>query len=279
MIPSEQTAAAIPAQAIAAKPITVAQPTPKVLLQTQDVGVVYPEGRALAGVTLSFHKGHVHALIGPSGCGKSTFLRCLNLMNWEIPGCEVEGQVLFHGVNIADPSVDVYALRTHIGMVFQQPTPFKMSIWDNLAFPLLRHGMKRGERMEERIQWAFERAALWDEVKDHLKKSALGLSGGQQQRLCIARSLVLKPDVVLMDEPCSALDPLATLKIEETIRHIADKGTLIVIVTHNMEQAARVSDETSFFYLGHMLETGPSGKIFSDPESPQLSAYISGRMG
>lgn len=248
------------------------------VLQTRVLSVDYPAGRALHEVSLSFEAARVHALIGPSGCGKSTFLRSLNLMNWEIPGCVVRGDILYHGEHINDPRVDIYDVRTHIGMVFQQPTPFSMSIWDNIAFPLARHGMKDKDEIEKRVVQALKQAYIWDEVKDSLKKHAYGLSGGQQQRLCIARSLVLQPDVLLMDEPASALDPIATLKIEETIKEIARAGTLIVIVTHNMEQAARISDTTSFFWLGNLLEHKPSAELFADPKHPQLKAYLSGKV-
>ena len=220
------------------------------------------------------------ALIGPSGCGKSTFLRCLNLMNREIPSCKVGGEIDYHGRNINTSHENLFELRKSIGMVFQQPTPFRKSIRDNILFAPKRHGLVTGkEAADELVEGSLRAAALWDEVKDKLDKSAYALSGGQQQRLCIARTLAMHPDVVLFDEPCSALDPISTFAIEETIRDIASTGICSIIVTHNMEQATRVSDRTAYFYLGDMVETGPTKEIFGSPKDSRLQDYLSGRFG
>lgn len=249
------------------------------LLRSVDVTVDYADKRALRETSLSFAAGTVTALIGPSGCGKSTFLRCLNLMNREIPGCRVGGRVLLRGVDQNTEGVDVYELRRRVGMVFQQPNPFHKSIYDNVAFALRRHGMASRAELDAAVERSLRAAALWDEVKDRLGRSAFALSGGQQQRLCIARTLALDPEVVLMDEPCSALDPIATFAIEQTVRDMAARGICIVIVTHNMEQATRVSDRTAFFLLGEMVETGPTARLFSAPADARLDDYLSGRFG
>jgi phosphate transport system ATP-binding protein len=250
------------------------------IVSAVDVGVFYRDDqRALSGVDLDFHAGRVGALIGPSGCGKSTFLRCLNRMNSEIPHCRITGRIEYHGKDIASPQQDLFDLRRSIGMVFQQPNPFRMSIYDNIALALRCHGMGSRNELDEAVEESLRAAALWDEVKGKLRRSAYALSGGQQQRLCIARTLALHPDVVLMDEPCSALDPIATRAIEDTIRNMAQRGICIVIVTHNMQQAARVSDTTAFFYLGEMVEAGPTQQIFDAPSDKRLQDYISGRFG
>jgi len=257
-----------------------AQPVPNAIVSAVDVGVFYRENQqALSGVNLDFHAGRVGALIGPSGCGKSTFLRCLNRMNSEIPHCRITGRIEYHGKDIASPQQNLFDLRRSIGMVFQQPNPFRMSIYNNIALALHRHGMRSKNELDAAVEESLRAAALWDEVKGKLHGSAYALSGGQQQRLCIARTLALHPDVVLMDEPCSALDPIATRAIEDTIRAMAQRGICIVIVTHNMQQAARVSDTTAFFYLGEMVEAGPTQRIFDAPSDARLQDYISGRFG
>ncbi len=251
------------------------------LLQATDVTVRYNHTKeALHPTTLGFDAGSVTALIGPSGCGKSTFLRCLNLMNREIPKCDIGGQIFYHGRDINTREENLFTLRTSIGMVFQQPTPFRKSIRENILFAPKRHGRvaSRAEG-DELVERSLRQAALWDEVKDKLDQSGFGLSGGQQQRLCIARTLAMDPDVVLFDEPCSALDPISTFSVEETIRSIADSGICVAIVTHNMEQATRVSDRTAFFYMGDMVECGPTKRIFMSPEDQRLADYLSGRFG
>ena len=250
------------------------------LLSTRDVTVTYDTFEALHKTSLDFGKGQVTALIGPSGCGKSTFLRCLNLMNREIPKCKVAGQIDYHGRDINTRSENLFDLRKSIGMVFQQPTPFRKSIRDNILFAPKRHGLVKGkDECDALVEEALRAGALWDEVKDKLDQSAHALSGGQQQRLCIARTLAMHPDVVLFDEPCSALDPISTFSVEETIRDIAQAGICAIIVTHNMEQATRVSDRTAFFYVGDMVETGPTKQIFSAPKDQRLQDYLTGRFG
>lgn len=248
-------------------------------LATKDVSVLYGDHRALTGASLNFDAGEVTALIGPSGCGKSTYLRSLNLMNREVPGCSVEGSILYHGQEVNDGSIDSFALRRHVGMVFQQPNPFRMSIYDNVAFAPKRHGIKGKQELDALVEKSLKDAALWDEVKDKLNTSALALSGGQQQRLCIARAMALNPDVLLMDEPCSALDPIATLAIEDTVRSLAASGICIAMVTHNMQQAARVSDKCAFFYLGELVESAPTQGFFDSPQDPRTQDYLSGRVG
>lgn len=251
----------------------------EVVLETKDVNVYYGNHHALHDTSLAFHKDEITALIGPSGCGKSTFLRSLNLMNREIRGCRVEGEIEYRGHNINTPSENLYELRKSIGMVFQQPNPFHMSIYDNITFAPRRHGVRGKDVLDQMVEESLRGAALWDEVKDKLDKSAFALSGGQQQRLCIARTLAMHPDVVLFDEPCSALDPISTFSVEETIREIAQTGICAIIVTHNMEQATRVSDRTAFFYMGDMVETGPTKQIFSAPKDQRLQDYLTGRFG
>ena len=224
------------------------------------------------------NKGSILILSGPSGCGKSTFLRCLNRMNDLIPTVKIDGKILLDGKNIYDKDVDVVELRKRVGMVFQKPNPFPMSIYDNVAYGPKIHGIKDKKKLDEIVEWALKKAALWDEVKDNLKKSALGLSGGQQQRLCIARTIAVKPEVILMDEPTSALDPISTLKIEDLMAELK-KDYTIVIVTHNMQQASRISDYTAFFLMGEVVEFDKTEKIFLEPSKKETEDYISGRFG
>lgn len=248
----------------------------KPVLYTHNVNVWYNDHHALDDTSLTFNKGEITALIGPSGCGKSTFLRCLNLMNREIDGCQITGDIIYRDHNINTPEEDLYELRRSIGMVFQQPNPFPKSIYENIAFAPRCHGLRDKASLDQLVEESLRGAALWDEVKDKLKKSAQDLSGGQQQRLCIARALALKPDVILLDEPCSALDPISTLAIEQLMTSIAD-GRAIIIVTHNMEQATRVSNSTAFFYMGEMVETGETEQIFNAPRTEKLQDYLNGR--
>lgn len=247
----------------------------EVVLETKDVNVYYGNHHALHDTSLAFHKDEITALIGPSGCGKSTFLRSLNLMNREIRGCRVEGEIEYRGHNINTSSENLYELRKSIGMVFQQPNPFHMSIYDNITFAPRRHGVRGKDVLDQMVEESLRGAALWDEVKDKLDKSAFALSGGQQQRLCIARTLAMHPDVILFDEPCSALDPISTLAIEDLMRNVA-KDRAIVIVTHNMEQASRVSNRTAFFYMGDMVEYGETEQIFQRPNDARLNDYLTG---
>ena len=247
----------------------------EVVLETKDVNVYYGNHHALHDTSLAFHKDEITALIGPSGCGISTFLRSLNLMNREIRGCRVEGEIEYRGHNINIPSENLYELRKSIGMVFQQPNPFHMSIYDNITFAPRRHGVRGKDVLDQMVEESLRGAALWDEVKDKLDKSAFALSGGQQQRLCIARTLAMHPDVILFDEPCSALDPISTLAIEDLMRNVV-KDRAIVIVTHNMEQASRVSNRTAFFYMGDMVEYGETEQIFQRPNDARLNDYLTG---
>ncbi len=268
------------AAASPAAPGTASASASKPMIQTRDLTVSYGDNEALHATSLEFEAGQVTALIGPSGCGKSTFLRCLNLMNREIPKCRIGGEILYRGRNINTSKENLFELRKSIGMVFQQPTPFRKSIRDNILFAPKRHRLVgSAAEADELVEASLRAGALFDEVKDKLDGSAMALSGGQQQRLCIARTLAMHPDVVLFDEPCSALDPISTFTIEETIRSIADSGICAIIVTHNMEQAARVSDKTAFFYLGDMVETGPTKQIFSEPNDKRLADYLTGRFG
>ncbi|RJR31533.1 MAG: phosphate ABC transporter ATP-binding protein [Desulfobacteraceae bacterium] len=234
--------------------------------------------KALDDISLDFPANRVTALIGPSGCGKSTLLRCLNRMNDLIPGGRAEGEVLLDGRNIYDTQVDVVGLRREVGMVFQKPNPFPKTIFENVAYGLRVNGVKDSFLIDSRVEESLREAALWDEVKDRLGDSALGLSGGQQQRLCIARAMAVEPQVLLMDEPASALDPIATQKIEELIHQLKETVT-IIIVTHNMQQAARVSDVTAFFYLGRLVESGETDDLFTRPKLKQTEDYITGRFG
>ena len=246
-------------------------------INVQHLNFFYGAKQALFDVSLPIREHQVTALIGPSGCGKSTFLRTLNRMNDLIPGTRAEGEAAFSGENIYDSTIDVVYLRQRIGMVFQRPNPFPKSIFDNVAYGLEIQGKGR-KQIEERVEQSLRSAAIWEEVKDRLKASALGLSGGQQQRLCIARALAVQPEVLLMDEPCSALDPIATLKIEELITELS-KDYTIVIVTHNMQQAARVSQYTGFFLSGKLIEYAPTVNIFEHPKKKETEDYISGRFG
>lgn len=247
-------------------------------MKVQNLNFFYGDFQALTDISLDFALNEVSALIGPSGCGKSTLLRCLNRMNDLIPISKVKGKVFLDDQNIYDPSVDVVSLRRHIGMVFQKPNPFPKSIFENVAYGLKVNGIKNKTYISEKVEEALKGAALWDEVKDRMHESALGLSGGQQQRLCIARAMAVEPDVLLMDEPASALDPIATQKIEELIHELKNTYT-IVIVTHNMQQAARVSDITAFFYLGKLIEVDKTETLFTRPRLKQTSDYITGRFG
>ncbi len=238
----------------------------------------YGANKALKGINFLLPEKQVTGMIGPSGCGKSTLLRVLNRMYSLYPGQRAEGEVLMDGENIIADGVDMNALRAKIGMVFQKPTPFPMSIYDNIAFGIRLHEKLNKAQMDERIEWALSRAAIWGEVKDRLNSSAMGLSGGQQQRLCIARTIAVRPEVILFDEPTSALDPISTLKIEELIDELKRDFT-IAIVTHNMQQAARCADQVAFFYLGELIEVAPAGQLFTAPKHPKTQEYITGRFG
>ena len=249
-----------------------------VSMEARGLNLHYGPKQALKNVSARLSRGSITALIGPSGCGKSTFLRCLNRMNDLIDNCKIEGEVTLEGQNIYARGVDVVKLRQRVGMVFQKPNPFPMSIFDNIAYGPRLRGIKKREQLAEIVERSLQGAALWGEVKDDLKKSALALSGGQQQRLCIARAMATKPEVILMDEPASALDPISTLKIEELMRELREQYT-IVIVTHNMQQAARCSDFTGFFLLGELVELDASSKIFTDPSDKRTEDYITGRFG
>jgi phosphate transport system ATP-binding protein len=244
----------------------------------RDLNFYYGESRALKAVTLSLRERHVTSFIGPSGCGKSTLLRVLNRMYDLYPGQRAEGEVLLDGENILAPGLDLNLLRARVGMVFQKPTPFPMSIYDNIAFGIRLYEKLPKSEMDGRVESALKRSALWTEVKDKLNASGLSLSGGQQQRLCIARTVAIRPEVILFDEPCSALDPIATAKIEELIDELADDYT-IAIVTHSMQQAARVSQFTAFMYLGEMIEFDDTSKVFTSPRNKRTQDYITGRFG
>ncbi len=247
-------------------------------METRGVSIRYGQKVAVRNVSLSLPERQVMALIGPSGCGKSTFLRCLNRMNDLIPGAGVEGEILLDGRSIYANHLDAVELRRRVGMVFQKSNPFPKSIFENVAYGLRVGGISDRMLVEERVERSLRGAALWDEVKDRLHESALGLSGGQQQRLCIARALAVEPEVVLMDEPASALDPIATAKIEDLIHELKLRYT-IVIVTHNMQQAARVSDQTAFFYMGDLVEVGPTEQIFTNPTEQRTEDYVTGKFG
>ena len=248
------------------------------ILSVQDLCLWYGSHQALTNINIEIPEKSITALIGPSGCGKSTFLKTLDRMNDLIPDVKITGSVRYKGEDIFDPSVDVSELRRQVGMVFQKPNPFPMSIYDNIAYGPRTHGMKNKAKLDEFVEQSLRGAAIWDEVKDRLKKNALGLSGGQQQRLCIARALAVEPDVLLMDEPTSALDPISTSKIEELAMELKEKYT-IVIVTHNMQQAVRISDHTAFFLLGELVEYGETEKLFSQPRDKRTEDYITGRFG
>ena len=250
----------------------------KIKMASKNMSFYYGDFKALDDITLEFKKNEVSALIGPSGCGKSTFLRALNRMNDIIPGTRVEGEVLLDGEDVYGSNVDVVEIRKRVGMVFQKPNPFPKTIFNDVAYGLRIKGIKNRRELEERVEASLQAAAIWDEVKDRLNKSALSLSGGQQQRLCIARALAIEPEVLLMDEPASALDPIATQKIEELIRELKKRYT-IIIVTHNMQQAARVSDVTAFFYIGKLIEVDKTKVMFTKPSLKQTEDYITGRFG
>ena len=248
------------------------------ILETKKLDLHYGAFQALSGIDTEIFPNEITALIGPSGCGKSTYLKTLNRMNDLVPGCKIDGAVLFHGHNVYGDKIDVTELRSRIGMVFQKPNPFPMSIYDNVAYGPRIHGTKNKVKLDEIVEQSLRGAAIWDEVKDRLKKNALGLSGGQQQRLCIARALAVKPKVLLMDEPTSALDPISTSKIEELVTELK-KSYTIVIVTHNMQQAVRISDNTAFFLLGELIEFSETEQMFSQPRDKRTEDYITGRFG
>ena len=247
-------------------------------ITVESLNLHYGENHALKNVNMEIADHAITAFIGPSGCGKSTFLRCLNRMNDRVDGCRVEGKVILDGEDIYDKRVDTTLLRKKVGMVFQQPNPFPMSIYDNIAYGPRLHGIKNKKELDEIVERSLQGAAIFEEVKDRLHKSALGLSGGQQQRLCIARALAVSPEVLLMDEPTSALDPISTLKIEELMETLKKKYT-VVIVTHNMQQAARVSDDTAFFLVGEVVEKNATSEIFARPRDKRTEDYITGRFG
>ncbi|MDY5943127.1 MAG: phosphate ABC transporter ATP-binding protein PstB [Oscillospiraceae bacterium] len=248
------------------------------ILSVKDLCLWYGSHQALKNINIEIPEKSITALIGPSGCGKSTFLKTLDRMNDLVPDVRITGSVRYKGEDIFDPSVDVSELRRQVGMVFQKPNPFPMSIYDNVAYGPRTHGVRNRAKLDEIVERSLRGAAIWDEVKDRLKKSALGLSGGQQQRLCIARALAVGPEVLLMDEPTSALDPISTSKVEELAMELKEHYT-IVIVTHNMQQAARISDRTAFFLLGELVECGETEKLFSQPQDRRTEDYITGRFG
>lgn len=250
----------------------------EMIITVKNLDLYYGDHKALNGISIDIEKNSITAFIGPSGCGKSTFLRTLNRMNDLIPNVKIEGEVIYDGKNIYDKNEDIYNLRKEVGMVFQKPNPFPMSIYDNVAYGPRTHGIHNKEKLDQIVVESLKKAAIYDEVKDNLKKSALSLSGGQQQRLCIARALAVKPKVLLMDEPTSALDPISTGKIEELALQLK-KDYTIVIVTHNMQQALRISDKTAFFLLGDLIEYDDTQKIFSMPKNKKTEDYITGRFG
>ena len=247
-------------------------------ISVKDLDLYYGDFKALKNINIEIEPNEITAFIGPSGCGKSTLLRCLNRMNDLVEGCKIEGSVLLDGTDIYGKNVDVNLLRKKVGMVFQKPNPFPMSIYDNIAYGPRTHGIKNKAQLDEIVETSLKNAAIWDECKDRLKSSALGMSGGQQQRLCIARALACQPEVILMDEPTSALDPISTSKIEELVLELNKKYT-VVIVTHNMQQAVRISDKTAFFLLGDLVEYGQTDQIFSVPKDKRTENYITGRFG
>ena len=248
------------------------------IISVKDLNLWYSKTQALKNINIEIYENSITALIGPSGCGKSTFLKTVNRMNDLIPEVRIEGKITYGGQNIFDADVNVNELRKEIGMVFQKPNPFPMSIYDNIAYGPRTHGIKNKAKLDDIVEKSLKRAAIWDEVKDRLKKSALGLSGGQQQRLCIARALAIEPKILLMDEPTSALDPISTSKIEELATELK-KCYTIIIVTHNMQQAVRISDSTAFFLLGNLIEYGETEKMFANPKDKRTEDYITGRFG
>lgn len=247
-------------------------------ISVKDLDLYYGDFKALKNINIEINPNEITAFIGPSGCGKSTLLRCLNRMNDLVEGCKIEGNVLLDGTDIYGKNIDVNLLRKKVGMVFQKPNPFPMSIYDNIAYGPRTHGIKNKAQLDEIVETSLKNAAIWDECKDRLKSSALGMSGGQQQRLCIARALACQPEVILMDEPTSALDPISTSKIEELVLELKKKYT-VVIVTHNIQQAVRISDKTAFFLLGDLVEYGQTDQIFSVPKDKRTENYITGRFG
>jgi phosphate transport system ATP-binding protein len=285
VVTSPQVAAAVP-EAVTSEPVSPAPSAP--VFDAENVSIYYGSFKAVTSVSLSIYPNEITAFIGPSGCGKTTVLRTLNRMNDLVPGARVEGDVRYHGVSLYGPNVSPIAVRRRIGMVFQKPNPFPKSIFDNVAYGPRINGVRNRDKLKEIVEHSLRQAALWDEVKDRLDKSALGLSGGQAQRLCIARTLAVEPEVVLMDEPCSALDPIATGAIEQLMKAIKSEYT-IVIVTHNMQQATRVSDRTAFYSVlinpesdtrtGVLVEYGRTQQIFENPKDPRTQAYVSGQMG
>lgn len=254
------------------------QEKPDSLIEVRDLDLYYGETKALQNISMSIREKIVTAFIGPSGCGKSTLLRCINRMNDLIDNVRIDGEITIGGENIYGPDVDPIVLRKHVGMVFQKSNPFPKSIYENITYALRLHGMKDRSQLDEAVETSLKQAALWEEVKDRLQSSALGLSGGQQQRLCIARAIAIKPTVLLMDEPASALDPIATARIEDLVLELKQNFT-IVIVTHNMQQATRISDETAFFYLGELIEFDKTPTIFTNPGKKQTEDYVTGRFG
>lgn len=280
---SEATAELRPTDLQAAEPRRVEPQEAKtqqaaIMADVKNLELYYGDFHALKNINITIPERQVTAFIGPSGCGKSTLLRCFNRMNDLIESCHIQGEIHIKGRNILSSETDVVTLRTHVGMVFQQPNPFPMSIYDNIAYGLRCQGIRDKQLIAERVESSLKKAALWEEVKDHLNRSATRLSGGQQQRLCIARAIALQPTLLLMDEPTSALDPMATSKIEDLVEELKTDYTTI-IVTHSMSQAARVSDRTAFFLLGEIVETGNTEQIFHKPEDPRTEAYISGKFG
>jgi len=262
--------------AMSAREAAQAPPVPRIMIE--NLHFFYGETEALKNITLALPQCQATGMIGPSGCGKSTLLRVLNRMYDLYPGQRATGRVMMDGENIISPEIDVNRLRSRIGMVFQKPTPFPMSVYENIAFGVRLHERLGRAAMDERVEWSLVRAALWDEVKDRLRGPATSLSGGQQQRLCIARSIAVRPEVILLDEPTSALDPISTLKIEELIDELKTDFT-IAIVTHNMQQAARCTDQVAFFYLGELIEVGPTAQVFTAPRQRRTQEYITGRFG
>ena len=250
----------------------------EICITVEDLNLHYGDKQALKNISFSMKRNRVTAFIGPSGCGKSTLLRCFNRMNDLVDDVHVDGKIVLDNNNILDRDMDVTSLRQRVGMVFQKPNPFPMTIFDNVAYGLRLQGIKKRRMLEEKVEWALKGAALWDEVKDRLDENALGMSGGQQQRLVIARAIAIEPEILLLDEPASALDPISTLKIEELIYELKSDYT-ILIVTHNMQQAARVSDETAFMYLGELIEFGDTNTMFTNPAKKATEDYITGRYG
>jgi phosphate transport system ATP-binding protein len=276
---AEPAAPSVASRPMAVPPVAPANPAARAIIEIDQVDFKYGATRALQEITLNIKEREVTAFIGPSGCGKSTLLRCLNRMNDLIENTRVaRGTIRIHGVDIYQRDVDVIELRKRVGMVFQKSNPFPKSIYENITYGLRLQGRTDKAKLDEIVEKSLRGAALWDEVKDRLHHNGMGLSGGQQQRLCIARAIAVEPEVILMDEPCSALDPVATAKVEELIQELRTRFS-IVIVTHNMQQAARVSDRTAFFYLGRLIEYNDTRDIFTNPANPQTEAYVSGRFG